>query len=344
MRPNYSTNNLDLKIDNPENNPRDTASHIQWNPFMQSYFGVSSWDCTFRVYEVKNTRNFTQVFKVDLDEPITTFEFQNQQYAFLGTMTGNIYALDLQTGQVQNVGCLKEPVLKLAWVKEKDILVAFETGKLISVIDVHKGQSAELQLEEEAVAVDYKNSLFAVGCANNKFGLFNSSHMQQNDMTLSNSPLNSKISCVDIHENGTYVLIGGYDGRVTNALIMGRGYQKEIKSELLFKAYADKNSNQVTDLYPITRCEYGYSSGTKMFYTVSSNGILKNWEYQSRQLISDYPYPSSISAASYNKTNQMIAMGLGYDWSLGVWGLGNVKEPTEIVIKQLNKSDFVSGN
>ena len=344
MQLGFARNSEDLKIDNPSDLPRDTPSCIQWSADIPTVFGVSSWDCSFRMYNINNNGSFSQVFIAELDEPITTFEFKDDQYAFLGTMTGNIYAVEFKTGQLNNIGCQKLPILKLVWIKERDCLVAFEAGTIVGVYDITKGQIGEVILEDEAVSVDYKSQLFAVGCANNRLALFTLSNLQQNDITTVPTQLNSKISVVNLHENGNNVLIAGYDGRISNSTISTRSYHREIKSELLFKAYAPKNDKDYTEFYPITQCEYAPNVGTKMFYTVSPCGILKNWEYQNRQLCSEYAYTAPIATSAFNKKSQLLVLGLGYDWTYGVWGLQNVNSPPEIIVKQLVKGDFISGN
>lgn len=341
MKSSFANNQNDMKIDNSLDLPMDTVSLVLWHPTIPKLFGASSWDCTFRVYALNDNNSFSMQFRMDFDEPLTTFEFKDEQFAFVGTATGNILAVDMKNAISQIIGSHKEPILRIFYLKDQECLVSFETGKQIYMFDLVGGNKAEVMLESEAMCADAKSTLFAVGCGNNKIAIFSYANLQQNEITYLASSLSSKISCIALHENNTCVAVGGYDGRMNHNSIVSKLHSRELKDNLTFKAYADKRANGHTDLYPINFCEYAPNIGSKVFYTISSSGILKNWEYQHRELCSQYAYNAPITAAAFNKKSQLIILATGYDWSLGVWGLGMVKEAPEIIIKQFGKNDFI---
>ena len=128
--------------------PRDTISSIHWM-HDKPFFGVTSFDGSFRVYEIfcrGNSGNFHMVTMFQYPFPLLDFQFMEEQgMAFIGTAEGKIICVQIQKSNHVNkefkvFGEHKGPVFKLFYEAKSKRLVSVDTIDSVQVFDVERGQ------------------------------------------------------------------------------------------------------------------------------------------------------------------------------------------------------------
>jgi hypothetical protein len=103
--------------------------------------------------------------------------------------------------------------------------------------------------------------------------------------------LKTKISKVRLSENGKYLLLTGYDGRVSLQLIHGNSYQlSHLENWICFKAHDVPSRNTICNLYQINDCGFILMPQHKVetFYTCGGNGVMSFWELIKKEKVRNF--------------------------------------------------------
>ena len=128
--------------------PIDTITCIEWNEIDIMKFGISSFDGTFRLYEIisnnqKTSFHLFNLFKYNF--PLTSFAFMGKSnYVAIGTCDGKILLVKLNFDQFQEIleyeelGSHTFHIQKMFFVTQLGLLITVGTGKTIKIWDLEK--------------------------------------------------------------------------------------------------------------------------------------------------------------------------------------------------------------
>jgi mRNA export factor len=118
------------------------------------------------------------------------------------------------------------------------------------------------------------------------------------------------------------------DGSPTNPSYTFRSQRQETPSKQLSKAYA---VNDVS-FHPMQ---------TSVFTTCGSDGSLYIWDRDARSRLKSFPAaPGSISSTTFNRTGELLAYAISYDWSIGHTGM-KPSHPNKLMIHKYNDKEFI---
>lgn len=97
-----------------------------------------------------------------------------------------------------------------------------------------------------------------------------------------------------------------------------------------FKCHRDPPSNNVTAVYAVNDISFHPVHGT--FSTAGSDGTFHYWDKDAKHRLKGYPnVGGSITATTFNKTGNIYAYAVGYDWSKGYQG-NNPQYPNKVML------------
>jgi mRNA export factor len=77
--------------------------------------------------------------------------------------------------------------------------------------------------------------------------------------------------------------------------------------------------------YPVNAVGFN-SRNKKWIFTAGGDGVTYYWDIEIKNKIKECKYARRpVTAAKTNPSGELIAYGLGYDWHMGVEGLGRWK-------------------
>lgn len=126
--------------------PNDTISSLSWHPNTSS-FGITSFDGTFRIYQInfgRNESSFLMSYVFQYKFPLLSFQFiPDNPVVFIGSCDGNILVVNYQTDQQNQVSTQFEilgkhecPVFKMFWIQEMGHLLTLDTFNSVKTWDL----------------------------------------------------------------------------------------------------------------------------------------------------------------------------------------------------------------
>lgn len=100
--------------------------------------------------------------------------------------------------------------------------------------------------------------------------------------------MKTKIYNVRLSPEGKYILLTGYDGRVSLQLIHGNSYKiSHLENWICFKAHDVPPKHSTGNLYQINDCGFVIVPHYKIetFYTCGGNGVMTFWEIVKKEKV-----------------------------------------------------------
>lgn len=160
--------------------PKDTITHIEW---MQDkpYFGVTSFDGCFRIYQISsrgNTGHFELVFLFQYAYPLLNFKFFNG-FAFIGTANGKVLGIEIGNSQkieteFKIIAEHSAPVFKIFFNNGDQKLISVDTKDTINIFDL-KSNKLESTLKTKAPIqdCDFHFPLFVIALPDKQIQIMN---------------------------------------------------------------------------------------------------------------------------------------------------------------------------
>ena len=64
------------------------------------------------------------------------------------------------------------------------------------------------------------------------------------------------------------------------------------------------------------------------------------WDCDAKSIHAEFAYSAPIVAYAFDKRSGAMVVALGYDWSMGAWGMGAVREAPRVVVMQLGGKGY----
>lgn len=350
---------------NPSETPKDAIQAIDFSLNSPNIFVACSWDRTARLYVIVNNNTMQQKSVVNLPHfPLACCFLQNDT-VLVSLGDKSLYVVNFQNGSAQKCFVNSGNYFKILFVKELNIIVAASLRSLSFFQATSLNQpNFTLPLNFNILDINYDERILIVAMANDRFTILDIqtiNMIKPNEITYNQSYLKSPLTTCSIKKSNKVLVLGSCDGRcyrgvfLDNSMNSWNNPQQKIlfkhkhfdsnkEKNYVFIAHSKKTqspqSPQQTQMFNIT--SMGMTSRSQGFlFTTGADGVLNLWDIVVKNKIDTVNFGQPVSCCAINRTGTVMAFGLGYDWSKGVWGLGEVRYTPKVGFRVIGEQDLV---
>ncbi|KAH3685778.1 hypothetical protein WICPIJ_003241 [Wickerhamomyces pijperi] len=307
----------DVIVANP---PEDTISDLSFSP-QADFFVASSWDNKVRIYEVTPTGQTEGRALYEHEAPVLSARWTSDGTKVIsGGCDKQVKLYDVQAGQAQQIGVHDSPVRAVRFVEcgpsNTPVVVSGSWDKTLRYWDTRQAQPiSTIQLPERVYAMDSSQKLLVVGTAERHICVIDLNNPQQISKQ-SMSPLKWQTRSITCYLEGNGYALGSIEGRCAFQYIND---VEQSKSGFTFKCHRQtetKGGRTENHIYTLNSIAVHPGYGT--FATAGSDGCFHFWDKDARHRLKGFPsLKAPITASAFNRTGNIYAVALGYDWSKG---------------------------
>ncbi|EGW30488.1 nucleoporin GLE2 [Spathaspora passalidarum NRRL Y-27907] len=318
----------DITINNP---PTDTITDIAFSP-QQELLAVSSWDKKVRIYEIdSNSGNNQGRAMFEHDAPVFSARWSiDGTKVVSGGGDGQVKIYDIASGSTQQIGQHDNVVRAVRYVEcgatNTPVVVSGSWDKTLRYWDMRSPQPiTTIQLPERVYCMDSSQKLLVVGGADRHISVIDLNNPQQIFKSYQ-SPLKWQTRTVCCYPQANGFAIGSIEGRCAIQYINDN---EQKKFGFSFKCHRKSGSSSTTSTttrtttsssesqaYSVNAISFHPVYGT--FSTAGSDGTFCFWDKDAKQRLKSFPVlPGTITATAFNKTGNIFAYAVSYDWSMG---------------------------
>lgn len=340
----YSSNNTiapelenDVTISNP---PEDSISDISFSS-QGDFLSVSSWDNKVRIYEVSPQGQTEGRAMFEHQGPVLSTRWSPDGTKVVGGGCDNAARLyDLQSGSSSQIAQHDQPIQSVRFVQIPNtadpVLATSSWDKTLKYWDLRQQQPVStIQLPERAYTMDTAKNLLVVGTAerhiciidlNNPGTIFRST----------SSPLKWQTRVVACHPNGESFSVGSIEARCGIQYVDPNVNQQSSFSFKCHRKTVTSPRNE-TLVYSINSMCYNPSYGT--LCTAGADGSINFWDTQAKHRLKGFANAGGIvTATAFNRTGNIFAYALSYDWSKG-YENNSPQYPTVVKFHPVNEEE-----
>jgi mRNA export factor len=210
------------------------------------------------------------------------------------------------------------------------MLVTGSWDKTIKYWDLRQSTAvATVQCQERVYTLDVKGKLLVVGTADRYINVINLDSPNKFYKTLQ-SPLKWQTRVVSCFPDSTGFAVGSIEGRCAiqyvedkdsrYVVVLSKSRHKMLihvsSSNFSFKCHRDPPQNNMTNVYSVNAISFHPQHGT--FSTAGSDGTFHFWDGVAKHRLKGYPTTGgTISATAFDRTGDIFAYAVSYDWSKG---------------------------
>merc|ERR1719329_10543 len=236
----------------------------------------------------------------------------------------------MATQQEQQIGEHDAPVREVFVLDDMGMVVSASWDKTIRFWNCQQPAPViTLELPERCYAMDIKDNLMVVGCADRHILCYDLKTIQQNSRPYwqGRSALKMQTRCVSCFPDKTGYAVGSIEGRVSIAHI------EEEKKDFAFKCH-----RRAEDVFAVNAIDFHPTCGT--FATAGGDGHFCFWDKDARQRLKQFSScHQSVTAAKFNASGLLFAYAACYDWSNGQEG-NHSSLPRAIMVHEVEMSDI----
>lgn len=174
---------------------------------------------------------------------------------------------------------------------------------------------ATLACQERVYAMDVRDKLLVIGCADRWIDIVNLNEPTKFYKTMQ-SPLKWQTRVVTCFADATGFGVGSIEGRCAIQYVEERDSSNNFSFKCHRKNLPLPAGRDQADVYSVNAINFHPVHGT--FSTAGSDGTFHFWDKDAKHRLKGYPETGqSISATAFNRTGNIFAYAMSYDWSKG---------------------------
>lgn len=311
----------DLGKDVPVNNPpEDSISDLRFSPASE-HLAVASWDKKVRIYEIDGQGQSQGKALFDFEGPVLSCAWsQDGTKVFGGAADKSAKMLDLGSGgtTAQQVAAHGEPIrcVKAFLASGNQMLATGSWDKTVRYWDLRQQQPvATLECKDRVYSMDIHEgaNMLVVATADRWIQTINLAQPTVNYKQIQ-SPLKWQTRVVSCFSDGTGYAIGSVEGRCAINYVE----EKDSNSNFSFKCHriTSPTDRNLSNVYAVNAISFHPQHGT--FSTAGSDGTFHFWDKDAKHRLKGYPeVGGTISATAFNRSGNIFAYAVSYDWSKG---------------------------
>jgi len=316
--------------------PEDSISDLRFSP-QSDHLAVASWDKKVRIYEIDGNGNSQGKALFEHEGPVLSCCWSKDGSKVFGAGADKAARmLDLGAGhtqpsQAQQVAVHDQPIrsCESILVNGNQMLVTGGWDKLIKYWDLRSDKpAAQVECKDRVYTMNSQNDMLVVGTADRWIQIVDVKQPTQFYKVLQ-SPLKWQTRVISIFMPDTSgFAIGSIEGRCAIQYVE----EKDQSNNFSFKCHRQQSTTDrnVSNVYSVNAISFHPQHGT--FSTAGSDGTFHFWDKDAKHRLKGYPeVGGTISATSFNRTGNIFAYAVSYDWSKGYQG-NNAQYPNKIML------------
>uniref|UniRef100_A0A6B2EED7 Mitotic checkpoint protein BUB3 n=1 Tax=Phlebotomus kandelakii TaxID=1109342 RepID=A0A6B2EED7_9DIPT len=293
----------EIQLQNP---PTDVISAVKFATNSNQFLGVTSWDCTTRIYDVTVSalrHKFVQ------DSPVLDLAFQDPVHVATGSLTNRVLMYDLNTQAEKVIGTHDNGVKCVEYASKVNGILTGSWDRTIKLWDTREEQCVGTyeQSNGKVYAMAVVDEKIAVATSDRKVLIWDLRNMGQY-LFRRESSLKYQTRAIKIFPNKEGFVMSSIEGRVAVEYF---DQDAEVqKKKFAFKCHRSKENN-VELIYPVNAITFHNIYQT--FATGGSDGFVNIWDgFNKKRLCQFHHYDTSIAALAFSHDGSTLAIACSY--------------------------------
>ncbi|KAI9680549.1 MAG: RNA export factor gle2 [Caeruleum heppii] len=319
----------DVQLTSP---PEDSVSDLAFSP-QSDHLAVASWDKKVRIYEINSQGGSEGKALFEHEGPVLSCHWSKDGTKVVGGGADKAARLlDLASGSTTatQVAVHDQPIRCVRFIdapgSAQPMLVTGSWDKTVKYWDLRSSTpAATLNCQDRVYTLDVRDKLMVIGTADRYINVVNLSNPSTFYKTIQ-SPLKWQTRVVSCFTDSSGFAVGSIEGRCAIQYVE----EKDQASNFSFKCHRDTpttGSRDISNVYSVNAISFHPVHGT--FSTAGSDGTFHFWDKDAKHRLKGFPQVGgTIAATSFNRTGNIFAYAVSYDWSKGFGGnvQGSVQE------------------
>ena len=212
--------------------------------------------------------------------------------------------------------------------QQTPVLVTGSWDKTIKYWDCRQSNPvASITCQDRVYSMDTKDKLLVIGTAERYIDIINLDKPGEFYKTIS-SPLKWQTRVVTSFTDATGFAVGSIEGRCAIQYVE----EKDASSNFSFKCHRQTppNNRDISNVFSVNAISFHPVHGT--FSTAGSDGTFHFWDKDAKHRLKGYPeVGGTISSTAFNRTGDIFAYAISYDWSKG-YSVNTPQLPNKVML------------